>query len=81
MEEKGSDEEVFIQRRTWGSPAPPLPDIPGSRVKRLPPTGDIPRIPSDARTNDIVPNKKSGKLSSFLSKFKTCEIGKTVNYN
>ncbi|XP_063684134.1 uncharacterized protein LOC134818479 isoform X3 [Bolinopsis microptera] len=30
----GSDEEMFIQRRTWGSPAPPLPDIAGSRADK-----------------------------------------------
>lgn len=30
-EDKGSDEEGFIKRRTWGSPAPPLPSIQQSK--------------------------------------------------
>ncbi|KAL5269254.1 hypothetical protein ACHWQZ_G002912 [Mnemiopsis leidyi] len=52
-DEKGSDEEIFIQRRTWGSPAPPLPDIPGSRTKHVPPLADV---PSGTLPADILPH-------------------------
>ena len=60
---------MFIQRRTWGSPAPPLPDIAGSRVKRhVPPLADIPNdiLPADVFPTDLPRNKPLGKLLNNL---------------
>jgi len=69
----GSDEEMFIQRRTWGSPAPPLPDIAGSKVKRhVPPLADIPNdilpadvFPTDLPRNKPLPDKRSRRSESM----------------
>ena len=56
---------MFIQRRTWGSPAPPLPDIAGSRV---PPLADIPNeiLPADVFPTDLQRNKPLRKFNNLI---------------